>query len=203
MATWVQDPDSTGTNNAICMQALDNECGACCVAMIARIAANRNIDVQQARAKIFEYEKAALSRDNLHMSLDDSSTALALWTTHGALTSSYTQALSEFGVKNAYGGNRVAGAVDLVRLITTRTSRLKPGLLTVAWTGGGGHAVVVMGPIGANNDILILDPGFGRQEIPQANFPAYATAPTAIATATNGVAAGNAGTFNFEIVTTA
>jgi hypothetical protein len=203
MATWAQDADSTGTNRNVCFQALANECGACCVAMIVRAAAGKNLDASTARAEIFKYEKEALVRDGLHRSFDESSAALALWSTHGCLTSSYAQALSAFGVKGAYGGSRVTGAVDLRRLITSRTSLSKPGLVTVSWVGGGGHAVVVMGTVGVANNILILDPGFGVQEVPQVNLPAYAPVPTATATASAGTVGAGNGNFKWEIVTTA
>lgn len=203
MAIWSQDNDSTGSARSVCFQQLDNECGACCVAMIVRAVAGKNLDVQAARAKIFEYEKSGLEREGVHCSFDESSAALALWTRLGCLTSSFAQALSAFGVKGAYGGNRVNGAADLLRLITTRTSPKKPGLLAVDWNGGGGHALVVMGSIGAANDILILDPGFGVQEIAQAAVPTYAPNPTVAATAAAGGALGApTGTLRWSIITT-
>ena len=182
--------DSSGGRHQFLMQRMGMACGPTCVATVVRAVKNSQLSEAGARSRVFA-EESDKHGFGVTAQLDAAQK-------DGTYMTSLTGALSSLGVQSAYT-NKPGNDVQLLRILE-RARPDKPAIAQVSWTGGGSHFIVVKEKIGGN--LVVLDPYFGLQEVPVANFPNYAPQPSGTCRAMNSNAQSNNGTFLRWVVTT-
>ena len=155
----VADPD--GTHHQLCLQALDSTCAPACVAMVVRKIKSTACEEPAARRKL----DALMA--NVH------SGGQKNWNDDGANPHIVASALSGFQVNSARTLKNLAGTL-LKDALKGRCFKAKPGIGFVYWKQGGGHAIVVLGPDNASQNLLVLDPLYnGVVRVPIGDLPRY------------------------------
>jgi hypothetical protein len=169
--------DVDGSQHDMIVQALDETCACASIAMVVRKMKSQLLDESSARNELNRLEGSPRRGGNV------------TWRNTGVDPDVIGSALSKW-VNSAKTWD--AGTINISNYLKTHCKRSRPGIAIVAWNGGGGHAVVVLGLNNAGTNLMILDPGVSPAAVtyePQGNLPTY-NAPY-----------GNVGTF-FAVVTT-
>jgi hypothetical protein len=173
---WHPSPlptDSSGRQLQVCFQEADQSCFPSSVAMSKYYVTGRRPPEALGRfaVQIGGNSGASLAMRNWDLSL-------TLW---AEMERGINEAMLNF---TAHTAGRY--------FLSGRCAINRPAICTVIWNGGGGHAVVCLGQVPGGNTVLILDPWFGRQEVPAATLPAYNPVGTPFSRDPGGT---NAGTF--------
>lgn len=92
----------------------------------------------------------------------------------GGILPNAAQVLTELKVKNT-GVSHFQNSTDLISELSSKVTYRTPAIMKVAWTGGGGHAVICVDVFAREGEtiIVIIDPTYGLQEFTSKIIPTY------------------------------
>jgi hypothetical protein len=175
--------DEDGHWYEVPVQTQENSCGPCAIRLVLKQVLNRDVDEEYLRELVEVAEEGGAYAGTLGQGGVLKTGGAHDWTPGGNGTWLVPAALES--VRPAIN---CSTGTDVRALL--RTSRNKPGIGVVAWTGGAGlHYVVVIGPNTSGTQVGILDPFYGLQSAPVAgdtlgNYQPKDADGTILATAT-------------------
>ncbi len=147
--------DVDGHHYDLIVQNKENSCGPCSIRTVIQLVKNEDVGEDYLRDLVELIEEGDSAYGG---SLGQGGVVVTGgahdWDPSGGGTWMVPAALAAAKIPNTKGA-------DLAPLL--QTSRSKPAIAVVAWTGGGLHYVVVAGKTKAGDKLVILDPFYGLQ----------------------------------------